>query len=157
MATEHQYYATISWTGNRGNGTDSYKGYDRSHTISVEGKPGIAGSSDQAFRGDGTKHNPEDLLVASLSACHMLWYLHLCATSGVVVIEYEDRAAGTMAETHSGSGHFTSVVLHPVVTVADASMTVKARELHHQAHKLCFIASSVNFPVTHQPEIRVAR
>jgi organic hydroperoxide reductase OsmC/OhrA len=86
----------------------------------------------------------------------MLWYLHLCATSGVVVVDYQDRAAGTMAETHGGSGHFTSVALHPVVTVAEASMIIKARELHQQAHKMCFIARSVNFPVTHQPEIRVA-
>ena len=155
MAKEHHYSLTISWTGNAGTGTNSYRSYERSHTISVENKPDILGSSDPAFRGDKTKYNPEELLVASLSTCHMLSYLHLCAVAGVIVLDYVDKAEGTMLETPDGGGHFSEVTLYPVVTVADQSMVEKANELHHQANKLCFIASSCNFPVHHSPSCRV--
>src|SRR5687768_7370776 len=147
----HHYNSKTTWTGNRGQGTTDYKSYERSHTISMNGKPVIQGSSDAAFRGDKTKHTPEDLFVCSLSTCHMLWYLHLCAVNGVVVIEYVDDSVGTMEETANGSGRFTEVVLHPVVTVSEKSMIEKANALHHEAHKMCFIANSVNFPVVHQP------
>ena len=148
----HNYKAKIEWTGNRGTGTSGYRDYDRNHTITINGKAAIAGSSDPSFRGDASRHNPEDLLVASLSACHMLTYLHLCAVNKVVVTRYEDEATGQMEETANGGGRFTEVVLHPRVWVSDASMMEKANELHHQAHELCFIAASVNFPVKHQPE-----
>lgn len=151
MAKQHHYKATVEWTGNQGKGTVDYKQYDRSHTISIENKPTILGSSDTAFRGDETKHNPEDLLLSSLSCCHMLWYLHLCATNGIVVIDYIDNATGTMEEKPDGSGHFIEVILNPVVTVTDESMVITANELHQQANKFCFIANSVNFPVLHQP------
>jgi organic hydroperoxide reductase OsmC/OhrA len=117
----------------------------------MNGKPIIQGSSDAAFRGDKTKHTPEDLFVCSLSTCHMLWYLHLCAVNGVVVVEYVDDSVGTMEETANGSGRFTEVVLHPVVTVSEKTMIEKANALHHEAHKMCFIANSVNFPVVHKP------
>lgn len=151
MAGQHHYKATIKWTGNKGAGTTSYRAYEREHTISIDNKPDISGSSDPAFRGDKTRHNPEDLLVSSLSACHMLWYLHLCADNGVVVVDYSDNATGTMQETEDGGGHFTEVTLNPVVTVTDKSMIDKANELHKKANELCFIANSVNFPVRHQP------
>ena len=147
----HHYNAKTTWTGNLGRGTTDYKSYERSHTISIDGKPAIQGSSDAAFRGDKTKHTPEDLFVCSISTCHMLWYLHLCAVNGVVVVDYIDEAVGTMEEVANGSGRFTEVVLRPVVTVSEKSMIEKANALHHDAHEMCFIANSVNFPVVLQP------
>lgn len=151
----HTYQATITWTGNKGSGTSDYRAYDRSHTIAITNKADILGSSDPAFRGDKTKHNPEDLLISSLAACHMLWYLHLCAEAGVIVTDYSDQATGTMVETSNGGGHFTEVTLHPVVTVADASMIEKANQLHQKTNELCFVANSVNFPVHHQATCQV--
>ena len=147
----HHYKAGVTWTGNLGNGTKSYTSYERSHLINIEGKPVILGSSDPAFRGDKTKHNPEDLLLASLSACHMLTYLHLCAVAGIVVTDYVDKAEATMVETPDGGGHFTEVILKPVVTITNESLIDKANQLHHEANKLCFIARSCNFPVKHEP------
>jgi len=124
--------------------------------IVANGKPAILASSDPAFHGDPGRHNPEDLLVASVSGCHMLWYLHLCAVNKVVVLGYEDNAAGTMEETGDGGGHFVEVTLHPTITVTAQSDLDTARRLHHDAHEKCFIASSVNFPVRVQPEFRTA-
>lgn len=151
MSKEHHYKTTIQWTGNKGTGTSGYRSYERSHTISIENKAIIEGSSDPAFRGDKTKYNPEELLLASLSACHMLWYLHFCSEEGVIVTEYTDNAIGVMMEKTNGSGHFKEVTLHPVVIVAEKSMVEKANELHHKAHEFCFIANSVNFPVYQIP------
>jgi organic hydroperoxide reductase OsmC/OhrA len=151
MKGQHHYHATITWTGNKGTGTDHYRNYDRNHTIAINNKAVLQGSSDAAFRGDATRHNPEDLLVSSLSACHMLWYLHLCAEAGVIVTAYTDHATGIMVETENGGGHFTEVTLNPAVTVAEASMINMANALHKKANELCFIASSVNFPVKHHP------
>ena len=151
MSKQHHYSLTMTWTGNNGTGTSAYRAYERSHTISKEGKPDILGSSDPAFRGDKTKYNPEELFLASLSSCHMLFFLHLCADAGVVVTAYVDEATGEMEETPDGSGRFTSVTLHPAVTVTDASMIEKTSELHHRAHELCFIANSCNFPVYNKP------
>lgn len=153
MATDktHNYKVTIKWTGNKGLGTTNYQTYDREHLISIDSKTDILGSSDPAFRGDKTKHNPEDLLVSSLSTCHMLWYLHLCSQSGVVVTDYFDNATGIMKETESGGGHFKEVTLNPIVTVTEDTMIDKANELHKKANELCFIANSVNFPVYHSP------
>ncbi len=150
----HRYTASITWTGNRGTGTSAYTAYDRNHTISINGKPDILGSSDPAFRGDPARHNPEDSFVASLSACHMLWYLHLCAVNHVTVESYHDRAEGIMAEHKDGGGEFTEVILHPEVMVRDATMAAKAVTLHDDARKMCFLARSVNFPVHHQPVVK---
>ena len=116
----------------------------------------IPASSDPAFRGNKTRYNPEELLVASLSSCHMLWYLHLCSEAGVVVTDYKDDATGLMEETANGGGHFTEVILKPVVTVTDSSMIEKANALHAKANELCFIANSVNFKVRHHPACIVA-
>jgi len=149
--SNHQYRATITWTGNQGTGTSGYRAYGRNHVINIEGKPEIPGSSDPSFRGDPTRYNPEEMLVASLSTCHMLWYLHLCAEAGVVVVDYVDNATGIMAETADGGGYFSEVTLHPEVVVTDAAMVDKANQIHHKANKMCFIANSVNFPVHHQP------
>ena len=155
MSEQHKYHATIRWTGNKGTGTDNYRNYERSHTISIVHKAEIFCSSDASFRGDKTKHNPEDLLVSSLSSCHMLWYLHLCAEAGVIVIDYVDHATGILVETSNGGGQFTEVTLHPIVTVKEQTMIEKANELHKRAHELCFIAKSVNFPVKHKPIAKI--
>jgi organic hydroperoxide reductase OsmC/OhrA len=150
MAKKHYYKATIVWEGNEGTGTSHYTAYNRNHSINIIDKVAIAGSSDPAFRGDKSKHNPEDLLLSSLSACHMLWYLHLCAEAGVIVTNYKDEATGVMKEKANGGGKFTEVVLRPTVTVLQEDMIEKANELHKKANELCFIANSVNFPVKHQ-------
>jgi organic hydroperoxide reductase OsmC/OhrA len=155
MNKQHHYKTTIQWTGNKGIGTDNYRNYERNHEIIIENKANISGSSDPAFRGDKTKHNPEDLLVSSLSSCHMLWYLHLCSEAGVIVIDYVDNAAGIMVETANGGGQFTEVTLNLIVTVTENSMIDKANELHKKANELCFIAKSVNFPVYHKPIIKI--
>jgi organic hydroperoxide reductase OsmC/OhrA len=152
MPHTHHYQTTTRWTGNRGTGTSTYTAYDRSYEIAIPGKTPVLGTSDPAFRGDKTKHNPEEFLVMSLSSCHMLWYLHLCAEHGVIVTDYADEAAGTMAEDSHGSGQFTEVTLKPKVTVKEAGMIEKANALHHQANQMCFIARSVKFPVNHKPE-----
>jgi organic hydroperoxide reductase OsmC/OhrA len=150
MERTHHFKATILWTGNKGEGTANYKAYDRYHTVQVAGKPDIACSSDPAFLGDGSKHNPEDFLISALSSCHMLWYLHLCADAGVIVIDYKDHVEGVMQETSSGGGHFSEVTLNPKVTVKDASMIEKANALHAKAREKCFVANSCNFPVKHK-------
>lgn len=150
MSKEHHYTLTVKWTGNTGRGTSDYRSYERSHIILADGKEEIKGSSDPAFRGDKTRHNPEELLLASLSGCHMLWFLHLCADEGIVVTDYTDQPEGTMTETPGGGGRFTEVTLKPVVTVADASCLSRLNMLHQEAGKLCFIANSVNFPVRHK-------
>ena len=143
----HDYEVSIAWTGNTGDGTSTYKGYMRDHVIQGEGKPTIKASSDPAFRGDPARYSPEDLLVASLSSCHMLWYLHLCSVSGINVLEYADRASGSMEVGADGSGRFVRVVLRPQVRIAPGGDPARARALHEDAHRLCFIANSVNFPV----------
>jgi len=155
-ARQHTYATEVVWTGNLGTGTDSYRSYRRTHEVGAAGLPTIAGSADPHFRGDADRWNPEQLLLAALSQCHLLSYLHVCAVNGVVVTAYTDRADGTMTETPDGGGHFTQVTLHPAVEVADPNMAEKALALHERAHALCFIANSVNFPVHHAPTVTVA-
>jgi len=154
-AKTHTYRAVVTWTGNRGTGTSGYRDYGREHEIAAGGKPVIAGSSDPAFRGDASRWNPEDLLVGSVSACHKLWYLHLCAEAGIVVTAYVDEAVGTMVEDAAKGGYFTQIALNPVVTIARGE-PAKAVALHAEAHAKCFIANSVNFPVTCTPRIVTA-
>lgn len=151
MPGTHRYETTVTWTGNTGTGTSGYRDYERSHEVASDGKPPIPGSSDPAFRGDRSRWNPEELLVAALSQCHMLSFLHVCAVEGLVVTEYVDRALGTMVETGGGGGHMTEVVLRPAVRFAAPDQAVRAQPLHERAHELCFIASSVNFPVRCEP------
>ena len=156
MAKQHDYTSLIEWTGDRGQGTRTYRGYDRTWTIATPGKPPVPCSNDPLLGGDPSLHNPEDLLLSSLSACHMLWYLHLAAEAGVVVTAYADDARGVMLETATGGGHFTSVTLLPTVTIQPNADATLAAQLHVRAHELCFIANSVNFPVTCEPTIVVA-
>ena len=150
---QHTYEVRVNWTGNDGEGTKTYKGYRRDHVIEAEGKPQIPGSSDPNFRGDATRYNPEELLVASLSACHMLWYLHLCSVNEVTVLDYQDAASGVMRENADGSGEFVRVLLRPAVRISAGSDRTKALALHGEAHSLCFLARSVNFPVEIDPAV----
>jgi len=150
MSREHRYRVDVEWTGNRGSGTSGYRDYGRDLVVRVEGKPALAGSADKTFRGDASRHNPEDLLMAALSACHMLSYLHMAAAAGVVVTAYVDAAEGTMV-TEGDGGRFAEVVLRPQVTIGAASDPQAAEAAHEAAHRACFIANSVNFPVRCEP------
>ncbi|RKR82394.1 organic hydroperoxide reductase OsmC/OhrA [Mucilaginibacter gracilis] len=152
MNKSHHYNVKIEWTGNTGSGTSSYTAYERQIEVSSIGKPVIPTSSDPAFRGDKSRYNPEELLVASLSSCHMLWYLHLCAENGIVVVKYKDEATGIMTETANGSGKFESVTLKPVVYVSEPQMIENAIALHKKANEMCYVAKSCNFPVYHEPD-----
>lgn len=153
MNKSHHYAIKLVWTGNNGEGTSTYRSYDRSYTISAENKHALNGSADPMFRGDKAKYNPEDLLVCALSSCHLLTYLHLCASNGIVVTSYEDAAVGTMSEDETRGGFFSGVTLKISMRITDLSKKDLAMELHHQANKLCFIANSVNFEVKHEVTI----
>ncbi len=152
----HSYELGLQWTGNTGTGTSHYREYARTYDVSAPGKPTLAGSADKTFRGDADRWNPEEMLVAALSACHLLSYLHQAAVAGVVVVDYFDEPRGSMATDAQGGGAFTEVTLHPTVVVADADMIEVAEGLHEPAHQKCFIASSVNFPVRHAPTVIAA-
>jgi organic hydroperoxide reductase OsmC/OhrA len=148
---EHHYALTVRWTGNLGEGTASYRGYSRDHDIEIPGLPTLQGSADPTFHGDRERYNPEQLLLAALSQCHMLSFLHVAVKHGVVVTGYEDNAEGLMKLNRDGSGQFESVTLKPHVTIADPAHTGLVPQLHHEANQVCFIARSVNFPVLHEP------
>lgn len=153
---KHNYAIQLEWTGNKGSGTFDYRSYSRNHKIIIQGKPTeLLGSSDPNFRGDATRYNPEELFLSSISACHMLWYLHLCSDNGVIVHEYIDIAEGVMTEEQNGSGHFKEVTLKPHVIVTKAEMVETAKRLHSEAGKMCFIANSLNFKVGHQGQVSV--
>jgi organic hydroperoxide reductase OsmC/OhrA len=151
---ERIYSVDVKWTGNNGTGTSRYDAYGRNHIIQGKDKPAIMGSAEELFRGDESRYNPEELLVSALSTCHMLWYLHLCADAGVIVLSYKDSPVGKMFIPDTGSGHFTEVTLNPIVRVAEESMISPAMELHEAARNRCFIANSVNFKVNHLPEAK---
>ena len=155
MQIQHSYEVAVEWQGNRGTGTSDYKSYGREVLVTAPGKPEIAASADRAFRGDAERWNPEDMLLAALSECHLLSYLHAAATHGIVVTAYTDAASGIMEQTADGGGHFVSATLRPVVTISAGDPEL-AQHLHEQASAQCFIAASVNFPVLHEPSIRVA-
>ncbi|NYG54284.1 OsmC family protein [Nocardioides perillae] len=159
---EHGYALSVTWTGDRGEGTRDYRGYGRDHVVRAEpvrgqAPPDLLGSADRTFHGDPARWNPEQLLLAALAQCHLLSYLHVCVDAGVVVTAYVDRAVGTVRTDRDGGGQFTEVVLRPEVVVADASMLDAAAAAHTRAHALCFIARSVAFPVRHEPVVRVGR
>lgn len=153
--TDHHYALALTWEGNRGTGTSGYRDYGRQVLLRADGKPDLLGSADPTFRGDADRWNPEELLVAALSQCHLLSYLHSAVNHGITVVAYEDSPVGTMAQAGHG-GHFTDVLLRPRVTITDAAQVELAREIHHEASENCFIAQSVNFPVRHEPAIAVA-
>lgn len=165
MGILHTYEAAVTWTGAGAAGTASYTSYSRDHDLAFEGKPVLPGSADPSFRGDPGRYSPEELLLGALAQCHMLWFLHLAAADGVVVLAYTDRASGTMRVEAAGHGQFTDVVLRPCVTIAHAArgdgspiVDEDLDALHARAHEHCFIARSVNFPVRHDPApLRVAQ
>ena len=151
----HTYTCQFEWKGNLGEGTKNYTAYSRGYSIAIQGKTPIEGSSDPNFRGDPTKHNPEDLFLSSICSCHALWYLHLCASNGIAVIDYKDNPRGTMTEQKNGSGQFTEVSLAPQVRIQNADNISLAMTLHEEAHKMCFIANSCNFPILNQAYVFV--
>ncbi|MDH6198629.1 organic hydroperoxide reductase OsmC/OhrA [Mycobacterium frederiksbergense] len=154
MSRSHRYEVEVTWTGNTGSGTSGYRDYARDHEVvgvDSPGKPPILGTADPAFRGVPQRWNPEELLVVSLSQCHMLWYLALCAREGITVTAYHDRPVGTMNEDAEGSGSFVEVTLRPQVGITSGDRVDDAAKLHHEAHRMCFIANSVNFPVLIEP------
>ena len=152
-AGEHGYTARVVWEGNTGEGTARYTGYGREYRVEIEGKPDLAGSADPAFRGDAARHNPEDLFLAAICACHMLSYLALCARGGVRVLRYADQARGTLRLEPGGGGRFTEVVLHPEVVIEGDEHAELALRLHERAHELCFIARSCSVPIRHAPRV----
>lgn len=154
---KHQYQSTLNWTGNTGKGTADYRSYEREFIIQIEGKPDLLGSSDPSFRGDKNRYNPEELFLASISSCHMLWYLHLCSDNDITVVEYQDRADAEMTEELGGAGHFESVTLKPEVTILEPEKEKLAINLHQKANNMCFIANSCNFEIRHKPSIEIRR
>lgn len=155
MATHHQYTTLVRWTGNRGNGTAHYRAYDRIWDLAMPGKPVIACSNDPLLGGDPAKYNPEDLLVSALSSCHMLWYLHLASDKGIVVERYEDSPIATGEVERSGKGRFVSCTLRPEILIS-AGDPEEAQAIHGRIHEFCFIARSVNFPVTIEARIETS-
>ncbi len=151
MPAVHAYEIAVEWTGDRGTGTSGYRAYGRSNVARSAGKPDLPGSADRPFFGDADRWNPEELLVAALSECHMLSYLHVAVRNGVVVTGYTDAATGSLEVDPDGGGRMTEVDLHPVVVLADEGQRALADSLHAEAHRLCFIANSVSFPVRHHP------
>ena len=155
MIREHNYKISAVWTGNTGEGTKNVRTYDRSHTVTIQGKPDLNLTTDNPAVGDPSKLNPEDLLVSAIASCHMLSYLYVCSMEGLIITAYSDNATGLMIETINGGGSFKEVILNPIVGVSDESMVAKAMELHHKAHEICYIANSVNFEVKCFPSCKV--
>jgi organic hydroperoxide reductase OsmC/OhrA len=153
--TDHSYEVSVRWTGDRGTGTSGYRDYGRDHVVTAAGKPDVLGSADPTFRGDRDRWNPEEMVLAALSQCHMLSYLHVAVTLGITVVDYQDRASAALDLHRDGSGELTSALLRPVVTIREADRVDDARNAHAEANRLCFIARSVSFPVHHEAEIRV--
>jgi len=156
MAKTHEYAACLTWNGNLGAGTSTYAGYGRDYTVVIEGKPELRGSADPMFRGSAELPNPEDLFITSLSACHMLTYLALCAKKGISVVSYKDDARGTLELTPDGGGKFIDVTLNPLVMITDGAKQAEAMALHEDAHRLCFIAASCSAPIRHNAVVKAA-
>jgi len=148
--SRHEYHISLDWTGNRGTGTENYRGYGRDHVVRSAGLPDLPGTADPTFHGDKDRWNPEQLLLAALSQCHMLSYLHIAVTHGVIVTGYSDSATGLLRLNRDNSGEFVRAILRPAVNLADEAQRELADSLHEEANKVCFIARSVNFPVLHE-------
>lgn len=150
MTGQHEYTAAVRWTGDRGEGTKHYRGYDRTWDIETPGKAVVHCSNDPLFGGDPTRANPEDLLISALSACHMLWYLHLASKAGIVVRGYEDQPVGVGEIAANGAGRFLHATLRPKITVERGADLSRADAIHEETHAYCFISRSVNFPVSYE-------
>jgi len=153
MGNTHKYTTAVRWTGNTGQGTATYKGYERTWDIAVPNKEIIHCSNDPLLGGDPTKMNPEDLLLSALSACHMLWYLHLASVAKIKVLAYEDHPIGDGENLPDGSGRFLSATLKPRIEVVAGSDIERALDIHNEIHKYCFVARSMNFPISYEAEI----
>jgi organic hydroperoxide reductase OsmC/OhrA len=152
---EAHYYSKLVWSGAALGATKSVEAYSREFRAEINGKSALLGSADPAFHGDPALHNPEDLLMVALSACHMLSYLAVCAHAGILVASYEDSAVGTLAR-RDGRLRFIDVLLRPKVMLGDGSDIAKAKAMHEKAHDICIIGNSVNFPVRHEAEVTFA-
>lgn len=150
MSSQHEYSSRIEWTGNRGTGTSGYRAYDRTWEVRTPGKPPVACSNDPLLGGDPARHNPEDLLISALSACHMLWYLHLASRAGIVVHAYADDPVGVGEVESSGAARFIRATLRPRIDLDAGSDLSLADAIHHDIHKYCFVARSVSFPVSYE-------
>lgn len=139
----------MSWDGASRHGLEFRDRTKRRHTISHPEKPDIDGSAAPAFHGETTRWNPEELLLAALSQCHMLTFFYLAHEEGLEVVDYEDTPEATLRTHADGSGEMTEAILKPRVTVR-GGWEGSLDDMHHRAHELCFIARSVNFPVTHE-------
>lgn len=153
--SDHSYTSRVIWTGNSGQGTAHYHAYARTWDVAVPGKAPIHCSNDPLLGGDPGKMNPEDLLLSALSACHMLWYLHYASEVGITVVSYEDTPIGVGEVGKGGAGRFVSAELNPVIVVKPGADLAKAEAIHHRIHEVCFVARSVNFPITCAAEFRV--
>jgi len=152
---EHEYTARVTWTGNRGEGTTHYRAYDRSWNVETPGKPVIHCSNDPLLGGDPGLHNPEDMLIAALSACHMLWFLHYASDAGIAVQAYSDDPQAVGETDAGGAGRFLRVTLRPRIMVPQGTDLTRAGALHGEVHKVCFIARSVNFPIEVKARYRI--
>ena len=167
----HYFEARLSWTGASAAGSPSVAseagrtdgthftrvvipGGGREFRGDVAGKPSLFLSAAPEYRGDASRHNPEDLLVLSLATCHALAYLSLCAKCRLEVKSYEDHPLGELKK-HDGAIRFTKVTLRPRVVFAPGADLARAEALHADARRFCFIANSVAFPVEHVPELSV--
>jgi len=153
---QHRYVSCIEWTGNRGTGTSGYRDYDRTWNVAIAGKPVVECSNDPLLGGDPTRMNPEDMLLSALSACHMLWYLHLASDAGITVTGYRDEPLGEAEVDPGGAGRFVLATLRPRITVTEGTDIARAAALHDRIHEVCFIARSVGFPVRCAPDFRLA-
>jgi organic hydroperoxide reductase OsmC/OhrA len=149
----NKFNVGLTWLSQNKNFT--YNEYSREYTIHAEGKPELIGTAAPEYKGSHEHYNPEDMLIASLSACHMLSYLALAANSKIQVLSYQDQAEGSLIKDGM-SMKFNEVILKPHVVISQDSDQEKALSLHDKAHHICFIANSVNFSVLIQPQIAIA-
>ncbi|MET0546006.1 MAG: OsmC family protein [Caulobacterales bacterium] len=145
-----KHIARIEWS--RGEAAFADGRYSRGHTISFDGGVSIAASSSPSVIPAPLSvveaADPEELLIASLSSCHMLTFLDLARRAGFIIDRYEDNAEGTLGKNEAGRFCITSVTLKPQITYSGAAPSPEQlHDLHHKAHELCFIANSVNCPV----------
>ncbi|MGV0957916.1 OsmC family protein [Empedobacter falsenii] len=145
----HLFKVALNWMKKDNISSSLSRIYTKSHHISIEGKPDLEVSAAKAFKGDPNLYNPEDLLLSSLTSCHMMSYLYCCMQYKIEVISYQDHSEATLQVNPDGSGKIVKVDLFPEIIISDSSQIELALSLHKKANELCFIANSCNFPVYH--------
>ena len=148
----HLFKVALNWIKKEPQTDSSTRIYTKSHHISIEGKPDLEVSAAKAFKGDPNLYNPEDLLLSSLTSCHMMSYLYCCMQYKIEVISYQDHSEATLQVNPDGSGKIVKVDLFPEIIISNSSQIELALSLHKKANELCFIANSCNFPVYHHPK-----